>query len=472
MAEKSIRIIILACLFPCRFTFAQSLAKTSALFHCIDKVVVPFRPVRKDSRKQELARINAFLVERFPQYSKKLRPQLQAFASLRQKQAGFQDQSEKLSLLLNEILLSKKRRGFTKSFWNLWSNFSSSNKRAPSGLGKAKACLNGKDAQFTFFISKLKPVLFQFLKENPTFVEELNFFAKVKFAPAGAKTYFGATTDRTTENPRVCINPEEAVPYLFPKIIHELSHAKSELLEKLNSRYKSLLGEIKNLQGQLEDVENLLFDFEDNLKEQYVDAFEADALMPWLSKMNYKSQSLLQQGLKDRIGNLQIYKSSSYERHSKLLFSLYEITAKNSALLVRYKLFRKKFDRSRYLDEHVAYIKEYLAAVSLSEKDPDFFCRLWVPSYQYARPVRFFETYLDLEKRLFEGGFSQWLAEVYTFETKSYEVDSLFLQMKGKKILDPKLNLEIKQSKKELKCLFGTGMPISTKVCQSLKNSS
>ncbi len=88
---------------------------------------------------------------------------------------------------------------------------------------------------------------------------------------------------------------------------------------------------------------------------------------------------------------------------------------------------RIALDTERFLDELRSYAVSVHAARALIATAPEYYCRLWLPSFQAKRPIQFPSGYAAMEKRFQNGSIAEWVASLYTFKMKSYVPISLFV---------------------------------------------
>jgi hypothetical protein len=106
---------------------------------------------------------------------------------------------------------------------------------------------------------------------------------------------------------------------------------------------------------------------------------------------------------------------------------------------------RVAYDIERFYDEIRGYAVEVLTARAVIASAPDYFCRLWVPSFRFGLPFRFATPTSAHERRFKDGTQVAWVAEVYTFETGSYLEESLYVDGDEDKGLKPEVAAKAKQ---------------------------
>jgi hypothetical protein len=117
---------------------------------------------------------------------------------------------------------------------------------------------------------------------------------------------------------------------------------------------------------------------------------------------------------------------AGFDQQARLLnawFLALEATKKAKAEAI---IARNRLDVERFIDEHRAYAAGLKSAWSLVKDYPDYFCRVWVPSYQEKKPVRFYQAFTKLEAQFSDGSFSEWLGNEYTFVATNYLQTSLY----------------------------------------------
>ncbi|MFK7822825.1 MAG: hypothetical protein AB8G05_01610 [Oligoflexales bacterium] len=404
---------------------------------CLEQNTFSIGQLGEDYRNLELKRLRNELEQQFPKRKAKTIKHIDAFIRLSAKDPRLQEKSEILANYLNELHGYSSSSSMKKnSLFKLWLKFNSPQLRSSLAIGRNERCIQGKDSNFDTFINPLKVEIRRQLSGHSSSRQVLNILEQVSFQPAGSKSFFGATADYQDKRHRICVNPEEATPLLVPKIIHELTHAKSLKLRRLNQLFSQSVSKWQSFHMQRDQAEAELYDFEDQIKKQYLSSLETDNLLPKLkaNKILGFDQIFAELSKMQNDNPYNLKETVTRRSHSMKLVKFLELDRKSNELFEIMGKARSDYDVERYFDEHRAYLREYFAAVYLSKKHPEVFCKIWVPSYAQKRPVRFFETYLELESRLLSGKFSMWLADLYTFKTKSYIVNSLYKDEQKKEI--------------------------------------
>ena len=404
---------------------------------CLEQNTIKVGKLGEGYRKQELERIKKLLIHKFPDKKNDISKNFKEFTDISAKDPSLQEKSESLSHFLNELYNNSKSDPTKKSsLYNLWLKYNSPNKRSSLGIGRSDRCIQGLDSNFKALTPSLKTEVRRLLSGHNQSRQVLSALEQVNFQPAGSKAYFGATADYANKKARICINPEEAIPLLIPKLIHELTHVNSIKLRNLKQLFSSAAAHWQSFHMQKDQAEAELYDFEENIKKQHLASLETDNLLPKLKSKNLKGfDEVFTELSKMQKENPYTQKETISRRsHSMKLVKFISLRNKSDELLKKMEAARTNYDIERFYDEHRAYIREYSTAVYLSKNQPKIFCKIWVPSFAQKRPVRFFEAYLELESRLLSGKFSSWLADLYTFETKSYVPSSLYQDENKKKI--------------------------------------
>lgn len=354
---------------------------------------------------------------------------LERLSKLDKQKPGFQDESEQSSLHLNRHFLPDKFK--LHPLYQGWLKFPTSSDRSDSAAGLQTRCIENPDIKFEQFIKTFRPLLLQLFHNFQLGQDLLRGLDKVDFLPAGKRSLFGASADYSKEKSRICINPEESTPFLFAKLMHELTHALNDTSRTLLKSFNQKIKEWNQVSSLVEASETLLYDFESNFNDSEQNLPDTDSMME-----SFRSQSKID--LKS-VMNLLSSKKQAYKdpktqirQHSSLFVSWHEAVLKkkseNQALIES----RKKLDQERFIDEHRAYLIEYQAAVFLVQESPEFYCRLWAPSFAKGRPALYYETYRSLEEKFFDGKFSEWLADLYTNKSNSYMPESIYIYQNGK----------------------------------------
>lgn len=399
--------------------FEQCLAQNSFLVEKLGEA----------NRKHELERIRIELTHKFLTQTKAVDEAISRFSAIKLSDQSLQVKSETLANFINQVYGFPSAKATKKNnLFRLWLQFNSASSRSSIAIDRSDRCVQGDDSNFKAFIAPLKAEMRRLLSGHPSSKQVLQMLDQVKFQAAGSKTFFGATADYVNKKPRICINPEEATPLLVPKLVHELTHVQSSKLRNLNQQFSNAAGQWQVFHIQKDQAEADLYDFEDKIKKQYLTSLETDNLLPKLREKNLGGfdEVFAELSGMQKENPYTFQENIARRNHSLKLVKLISLSRKSDSLLKKMEGARTNYDIERFLDEHRAYLREYFAAVYMSKKHPEVFCKIWVPSFAQKRPVRFFEAYLELESRLLSGKFSSWLANLYTFKTKSYIASSLY----------------------------------------------
>ncbi|MEZ4741995.1 MAG: hypothetical protein R3B45_06070 [Bdellovibrionota bacterium] len=341
----------------------------------------------------------------------------------------YQTSLEKLSNLLNKldrpkIKLSSKAAVFIKT----QNKFNSSKKRAPSALGKNDRCIKDNSKQFDEFSIGLRKSLKLYFSNHDFAKKLLTLMQNIRFFPSGSRVFFGATTARTKQKPHICINPEEETTLLLPKMLHELTHAQNKEIAILSEDFDQKKGLWRDTNKAFRKIDDQLRNFDKELSPD--SEIEAENMSELVEELTENQLSNIVQLLKEtastNIPYSRIPTEKGFIQHAKLLQKWKETFEKEIETRKEAVKVRKQLDIMRYYDEHLAYAISLKAAYTLVKEDPDFFCQIWVPSYQKKRPVLFYQAYQDLEEKIHSQTFSHWLADLYTFETNNFLKESLY----------------------------------------------
>ena len=437
-----IHIVVLCLVLP-NLSKAERVHSDTNFYQCLEQTTFLTEKLGGEHRDSELNRLKSELIQRFPKKKSEIINKIQSFIRINKKDPEMQNKNEEFAIYLNQIYGYPSSPSIKKSaLFNLWLKFARADLRSSLGIGRSERCIQGDDAKFKAFMTPLKVEIKRVLSDHSSSREVLKLLDEVSFETAGSKTFFGATADYQNNKPRICVNPEEAIPLLVPKIIHELTHTKNLKMRQLNLIFSQAASEWQSIHIQQDQAEAELYDFEDNIKKQYLTKLETDNLIPKLKSKNLVGFKEIFEAL-SQMQNQNPYnmnEAATRKLHSRKIAKFIELDRKSDKLFKQMAKARSNYDIERFLDEHRAYLKEYFAAVYLSRKQPEVFCKIWVPSYAQKRPVRFFEAYLELESRLLHGNFSKWLGDLYTFKTKSYVISSLYKNERTKEIKKPILD--------------------------------
>ena len=354
---------------------------------------------------------------------------LSRLEKLEKHHTDFQLLSEQSSLFLNEHSLSEdlKRRLLFKS----WVKFPAISDRSTTATGLRTPCIEKPDPKFKQYMKTILPLLRELFRDFKQGQGLLQGLDQVDFFPAGSQTMFGATADYSKEKSRICINPEESTPFLVSKIMHELTHALNIRSRTLLKSFNQKIQEWNQVSSLTENAEQKLYDFEAHIKDDAKNPPDTDSIM---DSFRTRTKADEKDFLKVLRSKKEAYKKPEprIQEHAKIFQEWHQTIVnkktKNQELLEA----RKNLDQERFIDEHRAYLIEYQSALFLVKQDPQFYCRLWAPSYAKGRPALFYETYLSLEKKFTEGQFSSWLADLYTEKSKSYMPESVYQFQSGK----------------------------------------
>lgn len=415
---------------------AERLHSDTNFYQCLEQNKPSTTKLGEEHRNSELTKLKTQLKKLFPQQGIAIQKKIDRFIAVSAKDPKMQTESEELAHFLNQIHGYSKDTDKKTDILQLWKKFNNPESRSSLAIGKSERCIQGKDPNFEEFIKPLKVEIRRLLHSHPSSRQVLSILDQVSLQPAGSKTFFGATADYQLKTPRICINPEEAAPLLIPKLIHELTHAKSSKLKHLNYQFTEAASKWQNIHLQKDQAEADLHDFEDLIKKDYIAKLETDTLVPQLESKGLVSynQVFAELAKTAKDNPYQTQQMIGRRNHTMRLAKFMSLKSQSDKLFERLGNTRAKYDSERFLDEHRAYLQEYLAAVHLVHQKPEIFCKIWVPSHAQKRPVRFFEAYIELEGRLLEGSFSEWLADLYTFKTNSYIATSIYENEKERKI--------------------------------------
>lgn len=367
--------------------------------------------------------------------------------------SGYQTDMESASMILNQFTEFKHAK-FSKELDDFWKTYHQPKLRAPSAIGKDTECLSdNSDTQFKLFAQKLKNIIHSVFKSSPFNKPLLSeTLPSTLFLPAGSKTFFGATANLDGEQKkRICINPEEACPFLLPKLLHELTHAQNNELMQLRLSFSKLTNEWQKQLTITTENEEKLLEFDDNLESAAPISFDIlTETQPESDPIEIKKWA---ENSKNKISEHGSYKDISKQEGLKKHLTLWQSYTDNlielKKLALQIKSIRMTLDQQRFLDEHRAYINELKSAQWLVNQVPQYFCKLWVPSFAAKRPVPFYAAYLLLAEKFDKNQFSQWLAETYV-NAKLYLPTSIYVSEKKPlqliTDLKQKANLLIKES--------------------------
>lgn len=341
----------------------------------------------------------------------------------------YQIRLEELTVILNQLEFRKakltERATRTQRKFDL---FNSAIKREPQASGRNDECLLSPSQKFLDYAAVLRDTTEDLLAGyafGPPLIETLK---KTNLLPSGSRVFFGATTNRSGGKIKVCLNPEEETALLIPKLLHEIAHASNKEIARQTVHYEESKARWLAAKKSFEDVEEQLLKFDDQVDKN--SDMNSENLRELVSEIDSADQtvirSLLQRTAVSKSPYLRHSLEHGIEAQSSLLsawkLKLDQLEQEKTAAVKE----RTALDTARFYDEHIAYSVQLFAAWGMVQAEPEFFCRLWVPSFQQKRPVRFFQAFELLESQFYNGTFSDWLANEYSFVAPNYLKTSLY----------------------------------------------
>jgi hypothetical protein len=382
-------------------------------------------------RKEALS--NLKLINESMDKNELLSPVLMSLEKIQPKDPAFFSSVQHLSFLMNQIQFPKeKRTAEMNQILGLWEKFPTTASRSELGLGKNDGCLFEEDKKFSAYSQALKEVMKTVFAKTDVGKDMIPLIDQIELRPSGTQAFYAAA-HRVEETPKgwksvICINPDEAPPNLLVRMMHEYKHAQNKSLNGLHREYRKKFEDWATARKKFDAKQNTLQkrfgelfngldgdvqDITDELEE--LDSDDQDAIVEqlagYVAEMASDEFLLNPEAFPEMTTNL-----SEWSKERKVL-------EKSKIELLALK---GKIDVERYLDEHRAYAIDYHGGRQLVASMPKFFCELWVPSYRYQRPVRYFQIFQEVEHEVAQGRFSEWLANKYTFEGKSYLPQSLY----------------------------------------------
>ncbi len=426
--------IFICCTVPLSKSYGnpQKLESGKRLFQfCQSELLIPEGPLGKEHIEKEFKRLERLFKIEYPLDVEKID---KAFGKLRKLPTGdssYHHKLEELTLVLNQLTFNKNRpKGLAKRVISLWQAYPSAKRRSPSAMGRNEACLKTNiDKSFKAMNGELVAILKESFANQSFVNKQLKKLTSTDFLPAGSRTYFAALAQLDeNNNMNICVNPEEAPPFLLPKYLHELTHAKNQELTRKKIDYNKALDDWRKAKKALDKADDELIKFNAELKSD--SEIDASNVMDQAVNISYPNLEKIRLMLKTTKAIKEPYLRFHLEKgihdHSILIMNwLYTLRKEHETSANMLKK-RRNLDKSRFLDEHHAYFVSLKSALMIVKSQPEYFCRLWVPSYQQKRPIRFYQGYEHIEKHIKANSLGEWIADIYTLKSKMYLKDAIY----------------------------------------------